>query len=178
MSNLIRYIIQEDPEKQMKKNDLDYAKYPTWAPIQKQKGYKFSSKNLLENSFNSLTSNKSSQNKDNGSFMGGISNIFNNIKSDTKSSSNTSLPQSVAKTAAEESSKIGTVLSPKSIGNDNASYKVAQNIKGNITNDASSYKLGTLSGKAESNNGKNIFNDCDAEDAVMELIKLLQAQEQ
>ena len=29
MSNLIRYIIQEDPEKQMKKNDFDYAKYPT-----------------------------------------------------------------------------------------------------------------------------------------------------
>ena len=68
MSNLIRYIIQEDPEKEMKKNELDYTKYSTsWAPIQKQsqedkyKGYKFSSKNLLENSFNSLTSNKSSQ---------------------------------------------------------------------------------------------------------------------
>ena len=118
MSNLIRYIIQEDPEKQMKKNDLDYVKYPTWAPIQKQsqedkyKGYKFSSKNLLENSFNSLTSNKSSQSKDEGSFMSGISNIFNNIKSDEKSSSNASLPQSIAKTAAEESSKIGTALSP------------------------------------------------------------------
>ena len=94
MSNLIRYIIQEDPEKEMKKNDLDYTKYSTsWAPIQKQsqedkyKGYKFSSKNLLENSFNSLTSNKSSLNNDEGSFMSGISNIFNNIKSDTKSSS-------------------------------------------------------------------------------------------
>ena len=143
MSNLIRYIIQEGPEKQMKKNELDYAKYSTsWAPIQKQsqedkyKGYKFSSKNLLENSFNSLTSNKSSQSKDEGSFMGGISNIFNNIKSDTKSSSNTHLPQSIAKTAAEESSKIGNVLSPKSIGNDNASYKIAQNNKPNIANDA------------------------------------------
>ena len=142
MSNLIRYIIQEDPEKQMKKNELDYAKYPTWAPIQKQsqedkyKGYKFSSKNLLENSFNSLTSNKSSQSKDEGSFMSGISNIFNNIKSDTKSSSNTSLPQSIAKTTAEDSLKIGTVLSPKSIGNDTASYKIAQNSKGNIANNA------------------------------------------
>ena len=78
MSNLIRYIIQEDPEKQMKKNELDYAKYPTWAPIQKQsqedkyKGYKFSSKNLLENSFNSLTSNKSSQNKEESSKIGNI----------------------------------------------------------------------------------------------------------
>ena len=170
MSNLIRYIIQEDPEKQMKKNNLDYAKYSTsWAPIQKQsqedkyKGYKFSSKNLLENSFNSLTSNKSSQSKDDGSFMSGISNIFNNIKSDTKSYSNTPLPQSVAKTAAEESSKIGTVLSPKSIGNDAASYKVAQNNKGNTANDASSYRLGTLSGEAESNNGKNIFNNCNAD---------------
>ena len=137
----IRYIIQEDPEKQMRKNDLDYTKYPTWAPVQKQsqedkyKGYKFSSKNLLENSFNSLTANKSSQSKDEGSFMSGISNIFNNIKSDEKPSSNTPLPQSVAKTAAEESSKIGTVLSPKSIGNDAASYKIAQNNKPNIAND-------------------------------------------
>ena len=94
MSNLIRYIIQEDPEKQMEKNDLDYTKYSTsWAPVQKQsqedkyKGYKFSSKNLLENSFNSLTSNKSSQSKDEGSLMSGISNIFNNIKSDEKPSS-------------------------------------------------------------------------------------------
>ena len=142
MSNLIRYIIQEDPEKQMKKNDLDYVKYPTWAPIQKQsqedkyKGYKFSSKNLLENSFNSLTSNKSSQSKDEGSLISGISNIFNNIKSDEKSSSNTSLPQSIAKTATEESSKIGNVLSPKSIGNNTASYKIAQNAKGNIANNA------------------------------------------
>ena len=143
MSNLIRYIIQEDPEKQMEKNDLDYTKYSTsWAPVQKQsqedkyKGYKFSSKNLLENSFNSLTSNKSSQSKDEGSLISGISNIFNNIKSDEKSSSNTSLPQSIAKTATEESSKIGNVLSPKSIGNNTASYKIAQNAKGNIANNA------------------------------------------
>ncbi len=42
----------------------------------------------MENSFNSLTANKSSQSKDDGSFMSGISNIFNNIKSDEKSSSN------------------------------------------------------------------------------------------
>ena len=148
MSNLIRYIIQEDPEKQMKKNDLDYTKYSTsWAPIQKQsqeekyKGYKFSSKNLLENSFNSLTSNKSSQSKDEGSFMGGISNIFNNIKSDTKSSSNASLPQSIAKTAAEESTKIGTFLSPKPIGNDNASYKITQNNKGNTADNTKEVML-------------------------------------
>lgn len=66
----------------------------------------------------------------------GLAPIFNNIKSDTKSSSNASLPQSVAKTAAEESSKIGTTLSPKSIGNDAASYKIAQNNKPNIANDA------------------------------------------
>ena len=172
MSNLIRYIIQEDPEKQMKKNELDYAKYSTsWAPIQKQsqedkyKGYKFSSKNLLENSFNSLTSNKSSQSKDEGSFMSGISNIFNNIKSDTKSSSNTS--QSIAKTAAEESSKIGTTLSPKSIGNDAASYKIAQNNKGN-TNTNLSYKIGTLSGISESGNDPAAIG---LEDLVMGHIK-------
>ncbi len=117
----------------------------------------------MENSFNSLTANKSSQSKDDGSFMGGISNIFDNIKSDTKSSSNASLPQSIAKTTAEESSKIGTVLSPKPIGNDNASYKITQNNKENMVNDASSYRLGTLSGEAESNNGKNIFNNCNAD---------------
>ena len=141
MSNLIRYNIKYEHEKQLKNNDLYINNYPTWAPVQKQsqedkyKGYKFSSKNLLENSFNSLTANKSSQSKDEGSFMSGISNIFNNIKSDEKPSSKASLPQSIAKTATEESSKIGTVLSPKSIGNDNASYKVAQNNKPNITND-------------------------------------------
>ena len=105
----------------------------------------------MENSFNSLTSNKSSQSKDEGSFMSGISNIFNNIKSDEKYSSNASLPQSIAKTATEENSKIGTVLSPKHIGNDTASYKIAQNNKGN-TNTKLSYKIGTLSGISESGN--------------------------
>ena len=161
MSNLIRYIIQEDPEKQMKKNDLDYTKYSTsWAPIQKQsqedkyKGYKFSSKNLLENSFNSLTANKSSQSKDDGSFMSGISNIFNNIKSDEKSSSNASLPQSIAKTATDESSKIGNVLSPKSIGNNTASYKIAQNNKPNIANNVNIPSIK----KNTDNNFDRVFN--------------------
>ena len=54
---------------------------------------------MLENRFDFLTSNKSSQNK-------------------------------------EESSKIGNVFSSKSIGNDAASYKIAQNNKGNIENNA------------------------------------------
>ena len=86
MSNLIQYIVQDDPEKEVKKNNLDYTNQNK-PQEDKYKGYKFSSKNLLENSFNSLTSNKSSQSKDEGSFMGGISNIFNNIKSDEKPSS-------------------------------------------------------------------------------------------
>ena len=73
--------------------------------------------------------------------MGGISNIFNNIKSDEKSSSNASLPQSIAKTATEDSSKIGNVFSPKSIGNDAASYKIAQNTKGNTADNTKEVML-------------------------------------
>ena len=100
MSNLIQYIIQEDPEEEMKKNNLGYAaQNKPQEDKDKDKYYKFSSKNLLENRFDFLTSNKSSQNK-------------------------------------EESSKIGNVFSPKSIGNDAASYKIAQNNKGNIENNA------------------------------------------
>lgn len=38
----------------------------------------------MENNFNSLMSNKSVQNKEEGSFMNGFSNTFNNIKSDKK----------------------------------------------------------------------------------------------
>lgn len=48
------------------------------------KNYKFNSRHLLENNFNSLMSNKSVQNKEEGSFMNGFSNTFNNIKSDKK----------------------------------------------------------------------------------------------
>lgn len=86
MSNLIQYIIQDDPEKEVKKNNLDYTNQNK-PQEDKYKGYKFSSKNLLENRFDFLTSNKSVQNEDEGSFMSGISNIFNNIKFDEKSSS-------------------------------------------------------------------------------------------
>ncbi len=100
MSNLIQYIIQEDPEEEMKKNNLGYAaQNKPQEDKDKDKYYKFSSKNLLENRFDFLTSNKSSQNK-------------------------------------EESSKIGNFLSLKSIGNNNTSYKIAQNNKGNIANNA------------------------------------------
>ena len=60
MSNLIQYIIQEDPEKEMKKNNLDYtAQNKPQEDKDKYKDYKFSSKNLLENRFDFLTSNKS-----------------------------------------------------------------------------------------------------------------------
>ena len=109
---------------------------------------------MLENSFNSLTSNKSSQSKNEGSFMGGISNIFNNIKSDTKASSNTSLPQSIAKGIAEENSKIDNVLSPKSIGNNTASYKIAQNNKPNIANNLNIPSIK----KNTDNNFDRVFN--------------------
>ena len=96
MSNLIQYIIQEDPEKEMKKNNLGYAAQNKHQE-DKDKYYKFSSKNLLENRFDFLTSNKSAQNKD-------------------------------------EASKIDTSVSQKTIANNNTSYKIAQNNKGNITN--------------------------------------------
>ena len=86
MSNLIQYIVQDDPEKELKKNNLDYTNQNK-PQEDKYKGYKFSSQNLLENRFDFLTSNKSVQNEDGGSFMSGISNIFNNIKSDEKASS-------------------------------------------------------------------------------------------
>lgn len=62
MSNLIQYIIQEDPEKEMKKNNLGYATQNQPHEDKdkdKDKYYKFSSKNLLENRFDFLTSNKS-----------------------------------------------------------------------------------------------------------------------
>ena len=100
MSNLIQYIIQEDPEKEMKKNNLDYtAQNKPQEDKDKYKDYKFSSKNLLENRFDFLTLHKSAQNKD-------------------------------------EASKIGTSVSQKTIANNNASYKIAQNNKGNTANDA------------------------------------------
>lgn len=104
MSNLIQYIIQEDPEKEMNKNNLGYAtqnqpQEDKDKDKDKYKDYKFSSKNLLENRFDFLTSNKSSQNKDEGS-------------------------------------KIDTNVSQKPIGNNNTSYKIAQNNKGNIANNA------------------------------------------
>lgn len=63
MSNLIRYIIQEDPEKEMKKKNLDYSKYPTWGPTQKirETSYKrssFSPQNLLESVLSSNNTNQ------------------------------------------------------------------------------------------------------------------------
>ena len=75
MSNLIQYIIQEDPEEEMKKNNLGYAaqnKPQEDKDKDKYKDYKFSSKNLLENRFDFLTSNKSSQNKEESSKIGNV----------------------------------------------------------------------------------------------------------
>ena len=73
MSNLIQYIIQEDPEEEMKKNNLGYAaQNKPQEDKDKDKYYKFSSKNLLENRFDFLTSNKSSQNKEESSKIGNV----------------------------------------------------------------------------------------------------------
>ncbi len=141
MSNLIRYITQDDPEEELK-NDLASSDNMTYKPLQKSKedsykNYTARKNNLLENDFSYLTSRKSSQNKEEGSFMGRISNIFNNIKSNEKPSAQSlSLPQSMAKSVLEGGAKINTVLSQKPIGNNAGLYKITQNTKTNITENA------------------------------------------
>ena len=90
MSNLIQYIIQDDPEEELKKKD----KNSTFR--EQQEGYRYNPRNLIEKGWMSLTQNK--------------------------------VPTS-------EPSNIKANLSPKPIGNDIASYKIAQNTKGNVVND-------------------------------------------
>ncbi len=88
MSNLIQYIIQDDPEEELRKKQSQTLLSREHSSRQDtDKNYKFNSRHLLENNFNSLMSNKSVQNKEEGSFMNGLSNTFNNIKSDKKYSS-------------------------------------------------------------------------------------------
>lgn len=88
MSNLIQYIIQDDPEEKLRKKQSQTLLSREHSSRQDtDKNYKFNSRHLLENNFNSLMSNKSVQNKEEGSFMNGLSNTFNNIKSDKKYSS-------------------------------------------------------------------------------------------
>jgi|GEM_PF-1509726 hypothetical protein len=88
MSNLIQYIIQDDPEEELRKKQSQTLLSREHSSRQDtDKNYKFNSRHLLENNFNSLVSNKSVQNKEEDSFMNGLSNTFNNIKSDKKYSS-------------------------------------------------------------------------------------------
>lgn len=88
MSNLIQYIIQDAPEEELRKKQSQTLLSREHSSRQDtDKNYKFNSRHLLENNFNSLMSNKSVQNKEEGSFMNGLSNTFNNIKSDKKYSS-------------------------------------------------------------------------------------------
>ena len=88
MSNLIQYIIQDAPEEELRKKQSQTLLSREHSSRQDtDKNYKFNSRHLLENNFNSLMSNKSVQNKEEGSFMNGLSNTYNNIKSDKKYSS-------------------------------------------------------------------------------------------
>ena len=88
MSNLIQYIVQDDPEEELKKKQSQSLLSRELSFRQDtDKNYKFNSRHLLENSFNSLPSNKFAQNKKESYFMSGISDSFNKIESDKKSSS-------------------------------------------------------------------------------------------
>ena len=139
MSNLIQYIVQEDPEEELKKKQSQtLLSRELSSPEDTDKNYKFNSRHLLEND-------------------------FSHLQSKPAPTARSYLSQALAKNVAKEGNKVNSALSPKPIGNDAASYKIAQNNKTNIANDANSYKLGTLSGKAESDNGKKIFNNCNAD---------------
>lgn len=139
MSNLIQYIIQDDPEEELKKKQSQTLLSRELSSRQDtDKNYKFNSRHLLEND-------------------------FSHLQSKPAPTARSYLSQALAKNVATEGNKVSSALSPKPIGNDTASYKIAQNNKPNIANDANSYKLGTLSGKAESDNGKKIFNNCNAD---------------
>ena len=88
MSNLIQYIVQDDPEEELKKKQSQTLLSRELPSRQNtDKNYKFSSRHLLENSFNSLPSNKFAQNKEESYFMSRISDSFNKIEFDKKSSS-------------------------------------------------------------------------------------------
>ena len=68
---------------------------------------------------------------------------------------------------------IASVLSPKPLDNDANSYQIAQNSLPNSASDVAStqpsyntlpeYQLGMLSAKGETDNGKNLFNNCEAD---------------
>lgn len=125
MSNLIQYIIQDDPEEELKKKQSQTLLSRELSSRQDtDKNYKFNSRHLLEND-------------------------FSHLQSKPVPTARSYLSQALAKNVAKEGNKVSSALSPKPIGNDAASYKIAQNTKGNINTNLS-YKLGTLSGLSES----------------------------
>ena len=97
MSNLIQYIVQDDPEEELKKQNENKESYFSSTFREQQEGYRYNPRNLIEKGWKSLTQDK--------------------------------VPTS-------EPSNIKASLLPKPIGNDAASYKIAQNNKPNIANDA------------------------------------------
>ena len=112
MSNLIQYIIQDDPEEELKKKQSQTLLSRELSSRQDtDKNYKFNSRHLLEND-------------------------FSHLQSKPAPTAQSYLSQALAKNVAKEGNKVSSALSPKSIGNDAASYKIAQNNKGNTENDA------------------------------------------
>ncbi len=109
MSNLIQYIIQDDPEQEIKKKQSQTLLSRELSSRQDtDKNYKFNSRHLLEND-------------------------FSHLQSKPAPTARSYLSQALAKNVATEGNKVSSALSPKPIGNDAASYKIAQNTKGNAT---------------------------------------------
>lgn len=112
MSNLIQYIIQDAPEEELKKKQSQTPLSRELSSRQDtDKNYKFNSRHLLEND-------------------------FSHLQSKPAPTARSYLSQALAKNVAKEGNKVSSALSTKPIGNDNASYKIAQNNKGNTENDA------------------------------------------
>ncbi len=112
MSNLIQYIIQDDPEEELKKKQSQTLLSRELSSRQDtDKNYKFNSRHLLEND-------------------------FSHLQSKPAPTARSYLSQALAKNVAKEGNKVSSALSTKPIGNDAASYKIAQNTKGNTANDA------------------------------------------
>ena len=112
MSNLIQYIIQDAPEEELKKKQSQTLLSRELSSRQDtDKNYKFNSRHLLEND-------------------------FSHLQSKPAPTARSYLSQALAKNVAKEGNKVSSALSTKPIGNDNASYKIAQNNKGNTENDA------------------------------------------
>ena len=111
MSNLIQYIIQEDPEEELKKKQSQtLLSRELSSQEDADKNYKFNSRHLLEND-------------------------FSHLQSKPAPTARSYLSQALAQNVVKEGNKVSFALSPKTIGNDAASYKIAQNTKGNTAND-------------------------------------------